>query len=102
MNHGLLRRAFEKVGAKRLSAVEANPDTSNQHEFNGNKALRKLLGTEDRRNIPTMFLWLGNEQEGITDEGFLSWYDSRRNQPHRSPEYRLYFKSNAVGSCECW
>jgi EcoRII C terminal len=96
MSHGLLRRAFVKVAAKRLSAVEANPNTSNQHEFNGSKPLKEMLGTEDRRNIPSMFVWLGDEQEGITGEGFLSWYDSRKNQPHRAAEYRLYFQSNAA------
>ena len=31
----------------------------------------------------------------MTDTAPLSWYDSRRNQPHRSAEWRLYLKANA-------
>ena len=93
---GVLSDCFVLVASKRLSAVEAVPAKSNQHEFNGSGALRKLLGNEDRRKIQTKFIWLNDYEEGASDEGFVSWYDSRRNQPHRSAEYRLYYQSNAV------
>jgi hypothetical protein len=36
------------------------------------------------------------DDEPITEQGELSWYDSRKNQPHRSAEYRLYFTVNTV------
>lgn len=93
---GLLSDYFEGVAVKRLSVVETTPSQSNQHEFNGSRPLRRLLGDEDRRKIKARFIWLGDEQEGITDDSTLSWYDSRRNQPHRSAEYRLYYPGNAV------
>ena len=44
MKKGFLSQYFEGVSAKRLSAVEASPDRSNQHEFNGVKALRSYWG----------------------------------------------------------
>lgn len=93
---GLLSDYFDGVAVKRLSAVETTPSQSNQHEFNGSRPLRMLLGDDDRRGIKARFIWLGDEQEGITDDSTLSWYDSRRNQPHRSAEYRLYYPANAV------
>lgn len=95
MSQGLLRKCFKGVAAKRLSAVEADPQTSNQHEFNGVSGLKDILGTEEPKTFPATFVWLGNEQDGITEEGFLTWYDARRNHPTRS-EYRLYYPSNAV------
>lgn len=63
---------------------------------NGTRPLRNLLGDDEPREFTARFIWLNEEQEGISDEGVVSWYDSRRNQPHRSAEYRLYYKTNAV------
>jgi hypothetical protein len=97
MSEGLLRKCFDGVVAKRLSAVEADTNRSNQHEFNGTNILKKLLGTEEPKTFEALFVWLGEEQEGITEEGFVTWYDARRDHPTRS-EYRLYFKGTAVSS----
>lgn len=97
IRRGLLSDYFEGVAVKRLSAVEARPDVSNQHEFNGSAALRRLFGDADRKKIPARFIWLGEEQSGIADEGFLTWYDARRRHPTRT-EYRLYYPSNAVST----
>jgi EcoRII C terminal len=95
MRRGQLSDYFEGVVVKRLSAVETSPATSNQHEFNGSAPLRALLGADDRLNISARFVWLGQEQEALTVEGTLSWYDARRRHPTRS-EYRLYYPSNEV------
>lgn len=95
IRRGLLSDYFDGVAVKRLSAVETSPEISNQHEFNGSGALRRLFGDPDRRNISTPFVWLGEEQEGITEDGLISWYDARRNHPTRT-EYRLYYPTNAV------
>ncbi len=95
IRHGLLSDYFDGAAVKRLSAVETSPEISNQHEFNGSGALRRLFGDADRRNIPTRFVWLGEEQEGVTEDGLISWYDARRNHPTRT-EYRLYYPTNAV------
>ena len=95
MTMGLLAQTFTGVAVKRLSAVEADINRSHQHEFNGVTDLKRILGEADRREIPTRFIWLGGEQEAISEEGFLSWYDSRRAHPTRS-EYRLYFPTTDV------
>jgi hypothetical protein len=95
MQRGLLSDYFEGVAVKRLSAVEADPKRSHQHEFQGGH-LRKLLGDDDRLKIPARFIWLSDEQEAISEDSVVSWYDSRRRQAHRSAEYRLYYYANSV------
>jgi len=95
MKEGFLSQYFEGVGAKRLSAVEARPERSNQHELNGVKVLHKLLGTEKLKDYPARFIWLSAEDESFAEDSFVTWYDARENHPSRS-EYRLYFKANPV------
>jgi hypothetical protein len=95
MRRGLLSDYFEGVAVKRLSAVEADPKRSHQHEFQGGH-IRKLMGDDDRLKIAARFIWLSDEQEAISEDSVVSWYDSRRQQPHRSPEYRLYYYANSV------
>jgi hypothetical protein len=95
MKKGFLSEYFEGVAVKRLSAVEANPVSSNQHEFNGVGAMMEILGTE-RQTLPAKFAYLGEDEDDTTSaEGFLTWYDAREANPTRS-EYRLYFPSTAV------
>jgi hypothetical protein len=95
IRRGLLSEVFKGAAVKRLSAVETNKKVSNQHELNGVSGIRRLLGDEDRRDIPTRFVWLGGEQEAISAEGVMSWYDARRRTPNRT-EYRFYYSSNTV------
>ncbi len=94
-DRGLLSDYFERVAVKRLSAVEASTTTSNQHEFNGVRELRLLFGDARLTRIPTTFIWLGEEQEALTEAGWMTWYDARENHPTRS-EYRLYFPTTPV------
>lgn len=73
-------------------------DGSNQHEFGGNDALRRLLGTgEDRRasqghGIPTALMYLSDDDAPAVADLETTWYDARRNNPNRSAEWRLYYK----------
>ena len=85
---------FKGVAAKRLSAVEAHPERSNQHEFNGVTTLRNMLG-DDRVELPTRFIYLTDDDAALTADGSCTWYDARENHPTRT-EYRFYFPSNAV------
>ena len=94
MKKGFLSQYFEGIAIKRLSAVEVNTDVSNQHEFNGSRPLRNLFGDE-RRTCDVRFLWFGGENEGISSDGRITWYDARERHPTRS-EYRLYFNRNDV------
>jgi hypothetical protein len=95
MRRGMLSDLFTGVVAKRLTLVETITERSNQHEFQGTKPLRRLLGDEERRGIPTRFIWISAEQEGLAEEGFVSWSNVRKGKP-RPPEYHLYYSNNAV------
>ena len=99
MKKGYLSEYFKGVACKRLSSVEAHPESSNQHEFDGVASLKKILGGERLEKIPTRFIYLGkDEQDSCSDEGFLTWYDARERHPTRS-EYRLYFNGTDVSEC---
>jgi hypothetical protein len=95
IRRGLLSDLFIGVVAKRITLVETISKCSNQHEFQGTRPLRKLFGDEDQRQIQTRFVWLGAEQEGISEDGFLSWSNVRKGKP-RAAEYHLYYSGNAV------
>lgn len=95
MRRGFLSDLFAGVVVKRLTLVETITEKSNQHEFQGARPLRQLLGVEDRRGIPTRFLWLSGEQEGLSEDGFMSWSNVRKGKP-RAPEFHLYYSTNAV------
>lgn len=93
MKSANLSEYFAAVAAKRLSAVETEPGTSNQHEFNGVNDLRQMFGSE-KQKFPTTFIHLG-EAEEVTEEGFVTWYDARENHPTRT-EYRLYYNTTVA------
>lgn len=98
MKAGYLSQYFEKVAAKRLSTVEVDSTRSHQHEFNGTKELRETLGTNDSGEkfyFNGKFIYIGKENQAITADGQLSWYDSRFGKP-RSAEWRLYFPTTDV------
>ena len=82
MNKGCLSQNFAGVAAKRLSAVEIDAFLSNQHEFNGSNALRRLLG-KARRTIPTRFLYVTDDMVEASEDGVLTWYDARERNPDR-------------------
>ena len=95
MTQGQLIDYFKGVAWKRLSIVEADPQKSNQHEFNGVASLKQILGSA-RRTFPARFLYLGDEEEDISKaQSYLTWYDARESHPTRS-EYRLYFPTTSV------
>jgi hypothetical protein len=95
MKAGSLSAYFSGVAAKRLSAGEIRPAISNQHEFNGVQRLKDLLGIR-RQTFLARFIFLGeSDDEYVTADGPLTWYDSREDHPTRS-EHRLYYKDNPV------
>lgn len=96
MKKGCLSQYFDAIAAKRLQAVEVNPDSSNQHEINGVRVLKEVLGTERLTGYPTTMLWLGGENEGLSEKSWVTWYDSRENQTHRAAEYRLFYASDSA------
>ena len=95
MRRGLLSDLFTGVVSKRLTLVETVTPRSNQHEFQGTRPFRDLFGDEDQRQIPTRFVLLSEEQEGVSVDGFVSWSNVRKDKPHAT-EYHLYYCVNAV------
>lgn len=98
---------FEGVAAKYLSAVDADPIRSNQHEIGGlpSAGFQQYLGTPGKDQEYRFHA----KQIYITDESIapeaveadVTWYDCRRKQPHRRPEYRLYYSKSAVSELIC-
>ena len=94
---GQLRDCFAGVGVKRLSAVDAEPSRSNQHEVGTTRAMREqFLGQTQRQRFPVQYVWLGQDDNALSVEGAATHYDARERKPHRAPEWRLYYPSNAV------
>ncbi len=90
-----ISKIIQGIGAKRLSDVEVNPNTSNQHEFNGISKFKEIFG-EDRQEFIGKFVYLGEKEDHIVEDSVkLTWYDARENHATRT-EYRLYYKTNAV------
>lgn len=104
MRRGYLSDHFVAVAAKRLAVVDTITAQSNQHEVTGSKVLRRTLGEETRSKprggtdtrFHATYVWLEGEQEALSEEGRVSWYDSRANDPRRSAEWRLYYQGNPV------
>jgi len=98
MKQGYLSQYFKGIATKTLSAVEADPVKSNQHEFNGVAPLKRIFGFKKQR-FPAKFIYLSDtDDDPLTDNGFLTWYDSREKHPTRT-EYRMYFPTTAVSVC---
>lgn len=97
MIKGYLSQYFEGVAVKRLSAVEAHPERSNQHEFDGVQGLKQMLGEpKGKQKFDARFIYLSDsDADPVVADGFLTWYDARERHPLRS-EYRLYFPTTPV------
>jgi hypothetical protein len=76
---------------KTLSAVEAHPSRSNQHEFNGVVELKQIFGLAGFTRSANFSVRGTN----ITTVADVTWYDARAAHPTRS-EHRLYFQTNTV------
>lgn len=98
MKKGYLSQYFDGVAIKILSAVEADQACSNQHEYNATKKMLDFMGRPDEKTrLDARFLYLNDdESDPITDDAFLTLYDSRKDQKHRSAEYRFYFPTTNV------
>lgn len=95
MRRGMLSSLFVGAVAKRLTLVETITPKSNQHEIQGVKALRDLMGDDDRKGVDARFVWLSDEAGSISEDGFASWSNVRKGRP-RAAEYHLYYPGNAV------
>ena len=97
MRRGQLRDYFAGVGVKRLTAVDSDRRSSNQHEIGTTRDMRRqFLGDAGRQQFQVRYIWLGEDQDGFAAEGTATHYDTRARKPDRSPEWRLYYPSNPV------
>lgn len=96
MTNSYLRDYFVGVSAKRLTAVDAEPSISNQHEVGTTRDMRRHFLGEVNRRFKTVYVWLDDEERSIVAEGKTNHYDARAGQPDRSPEWRLYYRRNPV------
>lgn len=95
MKWGDLKAVFEGVAWKELTPHEVDPTVSHGHEFQGTARLKELLG-ESERDLPATYMLLNEETDDIESiRAVANWYDSRAGQPHRSPEWRLYYSASA-------
>ena len=91
MEREMLLSYLEGFCSKELKAVDCN-EGSNQHEFNVNKDMKKLLGGDERHFTNSSWLYIG-KSERIKTNDTLSLYDARKKHPTRS-EWRLYYGGN--------
>lgn len=92
-----LNAYFRGIASKYLSAVDATP-ASHQHEIGSNKFVSILgnPGSEKLRFKATFLFFNPDSEEPESCTDVVTYYDARLNQPHRAPEYRLYYKDNPV------
>lgn len=83
--------SFRTSYMKTLSAVEARPERSHQHEFVGVQALKLVFGTESFSAVATFSI----SDTDIRCQSGITWYDARAGHATRS-EFRLYLQSNPV------
>lgn len=96
MKRGHLSGYFAGVGVKSLKATEIDPGTSNGHEFQGVKLFQAFLGVPtEKRRFEATYVWLSDDDEALSVEDIVTWYDSRRGQGHREPEPRFYYPAKA-------
>lgn len=96
MHKSQLGDLFVGVGVKRLSRVDVS-GISNQHEVGITRRMsEQVLGTGEKQQFQVAYIWLGREQEGISEYGSATYYDTRANNPRRHAEWRLYYTTNPV------
>ncbi|WJR78518.1 type II restriction endonuclease [Bradyrhizobium sp. NP1] len=96
MKSGYLSEYFIGAAAKTLAGTEVDPETSRGHEYQGVDAFREFLGSPDnKQKIPVTYIWLEDDSPPARFDLEGTWYNSRKNQPHREPEYRLYYPAAA-------
>ncbi len=93
---------FEGVAAKYLSAVDALPERSNQHEIGGlpSVGFKRYLGEPARGDTVTFKARLvyiaENDEVPTACDDTVTWYGATRRDTTRALEYKLYYRSNVV------
>lgn len=102
MQAGSLSQYFTGVGVKSVTATEIDPEVSNGHEFQGVDTFRAFLGTPaENTGVPVKWVWLSDDDTPLVVPLTGTWYNSRKRQPHRTAEYRLYYPAPAEEVVYC-
>lgn len=96
MKQGYLADYFEGAAVKTLSMVDATPSGSNQHEIGTTKTMREEFLGMEKIKFDATYIWLDDNEQAISHDGFATHYDSRENNPKRPAEWRLYYTGNPV------
>jgi EcoRII C terminal len=99
-----LSKYFLAAATKTLAVVDCVGHGSNQHEVTATGELFEVLGDRPRKLVrgssderfDAVYVHVNEADDVMASTGKLSWYDSRANQPHRGPEWRLYYQANDV------
>ena len=96
-----LSEHFIFAAGKSLSAVDAVPSRSNQHEIGGlvRVGFGEAIGgiqSGEKLQIPCLMVWLSDDDDSHLISTTVTWYDARAGKAHRAPEYRLYYPGNEV------
>lgn len=79
--YGYLTDYFEGLGYKKLKPVEVDPETSNEHEFNGISKFKELFG-RDKQKFPTRMIYLSDSEDDIIEDNIeFTWYNAREAHP---------------------
>ncbi len=99
MKKEFLSEYIVDVAAKRLSAAEADCDSSYYYKFNGDAQLETLLGKEKLIDQQICTQWLsGEEDSDYFESSYFTWYGACERHSTRS-EYRLYVKADLAMGC---
>lgn len=91
---GNLGNFYDGLAWKFLTKIDLPNRGSNQHELQGISKLRQLLGDRSHSRFRVLWRMLNVDDEGVEESVHdMTWYDARRNNPNRSPEWRFYYES---------
>lgn len=94
--------AFDWAAVRRFSAVDVDPGRSHQHEVAAGSLHRHLVdaGVVDWRDsearLEATCLVLVDDEDAVVVDETMQLYDTRRNNPERSSEWRLYYASGGL------
>lgn len=90
-----LKDVFSKVTQKTLSLTEVDREISHQHEINVGVILDFFDG-KIGIDQPVRWFYFSDYEDPSIHEGYFKVYDSRSNNPKRSPEWRMYYSGEIL------
>lgn len=86
-----LSDVFASVAYKELASVDLPNRGSNQHELNGTSSLRAFFETSETVRGKIEWHYFSDGEDTVGDENSFTFYDSRKNNPNRAAEWRMYY-----------